>query len=167
MSQFPSHKESPSSWRHAREDKIPPVLRPQFHYLIADVPRTPSQAYRRVLELADLRVIVADRTLHSARDAARLRRLLGDGDSEHRNLLVLNRSGEGGREAITTDEISKVVELEPKILIPYKPKLFTRAIIDNRPPAARAGSFADSIAALAHELSGRAPRRARFWEFNR
>jgi len=139
------------------------VLRPRFHYLIVDVPRVPLAAYHRVLELADLRVIVADQTLHATRDTIRLRRLLGDGDSQHQNVLVINRGGEGGRDTVTADEISNVVQLKAKIMIPYQPKLFARAIADGGPPIARSGAFADAIASLASELSGRPPARRRFW----
>ena len=62
------------------------VLRTQFHYIIVDVPRIPAPPYRRALDIADLRVIVADQTLRSVRDTVRLRDALGEGDAEHRNL---------------------------------------------------------------------------------
>jgi pilus assembly protein CpaE len=148
-------------------EAIVSVLRPLFHYLIVDVPRIPSQAFRRALEIADLRVIVADHTLRSVRDAVRLRTLLGDGDDELRNLLVVNRSGEGGRDAVTLSEISDIVELQPKSVIAFQPKLFARAAIDGQLPAAQGGSFGDAIAALAGELSGRTLKRRRFWGFER
>lgn len=148
-------------------EAIVSVLRPQFHYLIVDVPRVASHAYRRALEIADLRVIVADQTLRSVRDAIRLRTLLGDGDSEHHNLLVVNRGGEGGRDSVTLREIGDVVGLPPKCVIPYQPKIFARAAIDGQLPAARRGSFGDAIAALAGELSSRAPKRRRFWGLER
>lgn len=150
-------------------EAIVSVLRPLFHYLIVDVPRIPSPAYRRVLEIADLRIIVADHTLHSVRDAVRLRTLLSDGDDdgELRNLLVVNRSGEGGRDAVSLSEITNIVELQPESVIAFQPKLFARAAIDGRLPAAQGGSFADAIAALASGLSGRAPERRRFWGLER
>ncbi|MGC2412916.1 MAG: AAA family ATPase [Stellaceae bacterium] len=156
-------------------EAIVSVLRPLFHYLIVDVPRIPSPAYRRALKIADLRIIVADQTLHSVRDAVRLRTLLSDGDGddggdrdgELRNLLVVNRSGEGGRDAVSLSEITNIVELQPESVIAFQPKLFARAAIDGRLPAAQGGSFADAIAALASGLSGRAPERRRFWGLER
>jgi pilus assembly protein CpaE len=150
-------------------EAIVSVLRPQFHYLIVDVPRISSDSYRRALEIADLRVIVADHTLRSVRDAMRLRTLLGDGDGEHRNLLVVNRSGEGGSDAVTLREISDVVGLQPKTVIPFQPRLFARAATDGQLPVARRSSFTDSVAVLAGELSSRTPtpKRRRFWGFQR
>ena len=52
------------------------VLRTQFHYIIADVPRIPGSPYWQALDIADLRIIVADQTLRSVRDTVRLREAL-------------------------------------------------------------------------------------------
>ena len=51
-------------------------LRTQFHYIIVDVPRLPGAGYRRSLDMADIRVIVADQTLRSVRDTVRLQAAL-------------------------------------------------------------------------------------------
>ena len=54
-------------------DTLVGVLRTQFHYIIADVPRIPASPYWHALDTADLRIIVADQTLRSVRDTVRLR----------------------------------------------------------------------------------------------
>lgn len=144
-------------------EKVITVLRSLVHYVVVDVPRIPTPAYRRALDLADLRVIVADQTLRSVRDAVRLQALLGKGDSEHWNLLVINRSGEGGRQAISLKEMGNVAKLQPKSVIPYDPKLFARAVSKGQMAVARRGRMADAIAALALELTGRRPERPRWW----
>jgi pilus assembly protein CpaE len=134
------------------------ALRSQFHYVIADVSRIPAAPYQRALDIADVRVIVADQTLRSVRDTIRLRETLGEGDPTHCNLLVVNRSGEGGRHAMTLDEMARV-KLCSKCVIPYRPKLFAV------PGPARDGAITASIAALAAEISGRTPERRRWWRF--
>lgn len=144
-------------------EAIVAALRPLFHYLIVDVPRLPSPANRRALEIADIRVIVADHTLRSVRDAVRLRTLLGEEDREHRNILAINRSGEGGRHAVRLRELTDVVGLPTRTSLPFEPRLFARAALDGILPATRRGRFADAIANLAAELSGRTPLRRRFW----
>jgi pilus assembly protein CpaE len=136
------------------------VLRTQFHYIIVDVPRLPGQPYHRSLEIADIRIIVADQTLRAVRDAVRLRATLGQGDAAHCNLLILNRSGEGGRRAMTVDEMHKV-GLHPKIVIPFRPKLFAVARLAGR------SSFTEAVAALAMEISGHLPERAPWWRWAR
>jgi pilus assembly protein CpaE len=139
------------------------VLREQFHYVILDVPRIPAAPYRRALEMADFRIMVADQTLRSVRDTLRLRTILGEGDSKRRNLLVVNRHGEGGRHAVTLQEMQDVLEVKPKTVIPFRPALFTTVTGSTRIAAARRGKFGDAISAQALGLSGRPPERRRWW----
>jgi len=139
------------------------ALREQFHYVIVDVPRIPAAPYRRALEMADFRVTVADQTLRSVRDTVRLRKAIGEGDGKRPNILVVNRHGEGGRHAVTLDELQHVVEAKPKSVIPFQPTLFTTISGAAKIAAAQRGKFTDAIAALALELSGRPAERRRWW----
>lgn len=139
------------------------VLREQFHYVILDVPRIPAAPYRRALEVADFRIMVADQTLRSVRDTMRLRTVLGEGDSKRRNLLVVNRHGENGRHAVTLQEMQQILEVKPQSVIPFQPTLFTTATGSNKIAAARQGKFSNAICALARGLSGRPPERRRWW----
>jgi pilus assembly protein CpaE len=139
------------------------VLREQFHYVILDVPRIPTAPYRRALEMADFRIMVADQTLRSVRDTIRLRTTLGEGDGKRRNLLVVNRHGEGGRHAVTLQEMEDVLEVRPKTVIPFQPTLFTTVTGSTRIAVARYGKVGDAISALALGLSGRLPERRRWW----
>lgn len=132
------------------------VLRTQFHYIIADVPRIATVPYRHVLGIADVRLIVADQTLRSVRDTVRLRDTLGEREGMHCNLLVVNRSGEGGRDAMTLEEMAKV-RLRSNYVIPFRPKLFTG------PGVADRGAFGKVVSALAAEISGRTPERKQWW----
>ena len=132
------------------------VLRTQFHYIIVDVPRLPGAPYRRSLDMADIRIIVADQTLRSVRDTVRLQAALGGGNAAHRNLIVVNRSGEGGRYVMTLDEMAKV-DLRPNIVIRFRPKLFTAAGL------ARHSRFTEAVAALATDISGHMPARTPWW----
>jgi len=148
-------------------EKLVSVMRTQFHCVIVDVPRVQDAAYRKVLELADLRIIVADQTLRSARDASRIRTVLEENDPEHLNLLVVNRAGEGGPHAVTLKEMQDVVENVPKAIIPYRPKLFAKAASEGRMPAERRGPLVDGLAALALEIFGRSTHRRGWWRFGK
>jgi pilus assembly protein CpaE len=136
------------------------VLRTQFHYIIADVPRIPAASYRQALDIADVRVIVADQTLRSVRDTVRLRDALGERDPASSDFLVVNRCGEGGCQAVTLEEMAKV-KLRPNFVIPFRPKLFTA------PGPAGRGAFTEAVAALAAEISGRVPERKQWWRLSR
>lgn len=138
------------------------VLQSQFHYVVADVPRIHSPPYRLVLNSADRRVIVADQTLRSVRDTARLCDALGEKNSLN-NLLVVNRAGEGGRHAVTLQEVEKFGTLHPKIVVPFLPALFAAREERGQVAAARRGKFAQALGALSFELSGRMPERRRWF----
>ncbi len=146
-------------------DKVVSIMRTQFHCVILDVPRVPNEAYRRALELADLRVIVADQTLRAARDAVRLRAALPERGHEHWNLLVVNRAGEAGRYAVTLKEMRDVLGIGPKAVIPYQPRLFAKAAGRARMPAAGRGALVDGLAAVALEIVGRPADRRGWWRF--
>lgn len=153
---------------HITEDAVQTaisLLRTQVHYLIVDVPRIAAPPYRWVLEMADFRVIVADQTLQSARDAARLRAALSEDAARHRNLLVVNRGGEAGRHAVTAKEMQNVLEMRPSVIIPYEPIAFAKAMNAGQPPASRHGRFSGAIAKLASEISGREGKRRSWWRF--
>jgi pilus assembly protein CpaE len=136
------------------------VLRAEFHYVIIDVPRIVETPYRKALELADLRIVVADQSMHAARDTVRLRASFGDADAQHNNVLVINRAGEGGRHAVTLEEMQTALSARPMSVIPFLPHLFTTAATRGELAVARGGKFADAVADLAAELSGRsAPKR--------
>jgi len=139
------------------------ALRDQFHYVIVDLPRTPAPPYQRALDLADFRIIVCDQTLRSVRDTVRLRGILGEGDTAHRNLLAINRHGEGGRRAVTLHEMRHVLDLRPSAVIPFQPNTFITAVTNSQVAVAKRGKFADAIGALVLELSGRPPDRRRWW----
>ena len=132
------------------------VLRTQFHYIIVDVPRLPGAPYRQSLDMADIRIIVADQTIRSVRDTVRLKAALDGSNAAHRNLIVVNRSGEGGRYVMTLDDMVKV-DLRPNIIIPFRPKLFTTAGLT------RHSRFTEAVAALAIDISGHMPERTSWW----
>jgi Flp pilus assembly CpaE family ATPase len=138
------------------------VLRSQFHYVIVDVPRTPAPPFRRALDLAETRIIVADQTLRSVRDAARLRAALTEGGEHRGMLLVINRGGEGGRREVSLHEMREMLELRPRCVIPFQPKLFAGATSRAQLPAGKRGPFHDALAALALDLSGQ-PTKRRWW----
>lgn len=132
------------------------VLRTQFHYIIADIPRIPTAPYHQALSIADTRVIVADQSLRSVRDTVRLRDALGERAGMRRIFLVVNRSGESGAGAMTLEEMA-TVKLNPDFLIPFRRRCFTAPGVPAR------GAFGDAVSAMAAEISGRAPERKRWW----
>jgi pilus assembly protein CpaE len=148
-------------------DRLIEVLREQFHYIIADLPRLPHPLAQRVFETADTRVIVLDQTLQAVRDAARINRLPAADGISGRALTVLNRIDEGGRHSIKVDEVAGALEQRLRILIPYQPAQFASATAQGTIAAAHGGRFAEAIAAMATEVSGQAVEKKARWRLFR
>jgi pilus assembly protein CpaE len=145
----------------AAVDMLFTVLRSQFHYVVADVPRIPIPAYRRAFEIADRRVIVVDQTMRAMRDAVRLNRTLGEFDA-HRTIFVVNRVGEAGNHGLSLKEITDTLQAKPASTVPFLPSLVTPAAHHATIAANRRGKFANGIGELALEISGRTRRRTWF-----
>jgi pilus assembly protein CpaE len=145
-------------------DALFSVLRSQFHYVIVDVPRTSTPANRRALEIADRRIIVVDQTMRAMRDAVRLAKMFGgDGDSaEHSALFVVNRVGEFRQHAVTINDVQKVLQVPPTSTVPFLPSLIAPSAHQGLVAAGKRGKFADAVATLAMELSGR-KRKQSWW----
>jgi len=116
-------------------------------------------------KIADRRVIVVDQTIRSMRDAARMANLFAD-EVEHsdRTIFVVNRMGEAGQNALSLKDINAVLQVQPSSLIPFLPTLVTPAAHHALVAASKRGKFADAVATLALELSGRQQRR-KWWSW--
>jgi pilus assembly protein CpaE len=142
-------------------DTLFSVLRSQFHYVIVDVPRIPTPAYRRAFEIADRRVIVVDQTMRSVRDAVRLKKAFTDIPGAEQAIFVLNREGEAGTYGLSQKEIVGVLRAKPTSTIPFLPKLVTPAA-HHATIAATQRKFGNAVGELALEISGRTRRRKWF-----
>jgi pilus assembly protein CpaE len=163
-SEEPLQEESPFPANSV--DRLLEVVREQFHYVVVDLPRLPSQIARRVLEMADSRVVVLDQTLQSIRDAARLCQMPALDGSSGLPIIVLNRSGEFGRRSIKVDEISGGLGQRVRCVLSFEPTVFASAAAQAIVAAAKRGRFSDAVASLAAEISGQTAKPSR-WSFFR
>jgi pilus assembly protein CpaE len=145
-------------------DTLFSVLRSQFHYVIVDVPRISTPAYRRALEIAERRVIVVDQTMRAMRDAVRLAKLFGEGaPTEHHTLFVVNRVGELRQHAVSLKDMQKVLQVPPTSMVPFLPSLVAPSAHQGLVAASKQGKFADAVATLSLELSGH-KRKQSWWQ---
>ena len=145
-------------------EKLITALQADFHYVVVDVPRRPSLANKRALELASQRVIVADETIRSAREIVRLRGVLDHGKaSASRNLLVINRAGEKRPGYIPEKDFLSTIEMSAAVTIPLVTKTRSAPADYGGPAAAHRGPIATAIETLAGEISGRPMRQRKWW----
>jgi pilus assembly protein CpaE len=144
-------------------EKLITALQSDFHYVVIDVPRLPSAATHRAIEIAALRVLVADETIRSAREIVRLRGVLGQGRGTERNLLVINFSGERRPGYIPRKEFLDTIEMQAALAIPLMSKSHASSAHYGEPQAAHRGPIAQAIETLAGEISGRPAAPGKWW----
>jgi pilus assembly protein CpaE len=145
-------------------EKLITSIQADFHYVVLDVPRKPSLAHKRALELASQRVIVADETIRSAREIVRLRSVLDHGKgSASRDLLVINRVGERRPGYIPEKDFLSTIEMPAAVTIPLVTKTRSAPADYGGPAAAHRGPIATAIETLAGEISGRPMRQRKWW----
>jgi Flp pilus assembly CpaE family ATPase len=145
-------------------EKLITSLQADFHYVVLDVPRMPSLAHRRALELASQRVIVADETIRSAREIVRLRGVLDHGKaSASRNLLVINRTGEKRAGYIPERDFLSTIEMPAAATIPFVSKTRSAPADYGGPAASHRGPIATAVETLAGEISGHPMRQRKWW----
>ncbi|HEV2676366.1 MAG TPA: AAA family ATPase [Aliidongia sp.] len=140
------------------------VLRKQFHYVVVDIPRDNGTFLHQMLDLSTTRVVVLDQTARAIRDTLRLRTIIDAPHLGQRNLVVLNRLGEGGKSEIGLATLADTIGMPVDATIAYHPKSVIAAANAGRPIAGEKGPIAASIANLASEMSGRhVAQRRPFW----
>jgi pilus assembly protein CpaE len=130
-------------------------LRKQYHYIVVDVPRQSGSFIQQVMDGAGIRVIVTDQTAHSIRDTVRLRRFFDAPQANQRNIVVLNRAGELGKNDISTKMMTETISMPIDVTIPYHPKSIIAAANAGVAVAGTKGPVTTAIQDLASELIGR------------
>jgi pilus assembly protein CpaE len=130
------------------------ALQSDFHYVVVDVPRTPSALTQRTIDLAAVRVLVADETIRSAREIVRLREVLGKRPGTGRNLLVINRSGERRSGRIPRNDFLEAIDMEAALSIPFVTASCSGPAANGKTTVGRSGIVSQAVATLAAEISG-------------
>ena len=139
------------------------ALREQFHYIIIDLPRTPTDLAHRALDLAAARVVVSDLTMRSLRDTVRIQNGFNRQDGSQPSLLVINRLGERGRAEIRLKEFIGAVGGDVSLTVPFRPRECAAAANSGRPVASKSSALAGAAAQLAAELTGQQPKKRKGW----
>ncbi|AOJ68928.1 MULTISPECIES: AAA family ATPase [Burkholderia] len=142
------------------------ALRHQFHYVLLDLPERAGRLVDDALAACANVYIVADRSVHAAREAARLLRHAEARDGGAHASLILNNAQQPVRGRVEAADFARAVGRASMLELPYEPQ--TLAVAENLGAAldaARGGAFAAGIVALAQGLTGAdaAPAERRPW----
>lgn len=130
-------------------------LRSRYHFILQDVDRARTDIALKLLQSADVRVLVMDTTLAAVRDAARILKTLKSEGEEKKTLLILNRSRARSKGEVPIDKISRFVDHPVDIVIPFEKKQLALASLKAEPVAREKVPVTAAYQRLAAELIGR------------
>ncbi len=139
------------------------LLRKSFHYVVIDAPRTNSHLMRHALNLAADRVVVLDQTVLSIRDVLQMRPLLDDPREGQENILVLNRVGEAGRDAITIKSLEETTGVKISATVPFDGQTAVAAGNAGIPVLSGNGAVSKALKNVLERLGGTLHEQPKRW----
>ncbi|RKP50613.1 AAA family ATPase [Trinickia fusca] len=138
-------------------------LKPHFHYVVLDIPGQGHPLAAAALGESQLLYLVADASIHSAREVMRLARCT-DGLARPPSLSVLLNAptpADGAR--LKPDDFTSAIGRRVLVDMPFDGALPVRAENLGEPIALPKSRFAEAIGTLANSLSGHAPPAVPRW----
>jgi len=145
------------------------LLCAQFDFVVIDAGGGNSALLQTAIAQAKTRVVIIDQTMLALRD------LLDQGDTfktvheGQRNLIVLNRFGELGKDGLAIKDIELTLEQPVDAFIPFDAKSVVAAANAGMPVVKTHGAVAKALLAIAGDILGdgaaRAPASKPWWKF--
>jgi len=129
-------------------------LRSKFHYVVVDLPRTPSPCAQQVLQSATDLALVTDYSLAGMRDSMRLTGLLPSMNASCNITLVANRAGEHKQGEMPRAEFEKGIGRKIDVILPFDAKTVAAATNFGQPVAMGKGAVSGGLRQIAERLCG-------------
>ncbi|RKP52304.1 AAA family ATPase [Trinickia fusca] len=140
------------------------ALKQDFHYILLDVPRVAGRVTEEALDASNFVYLVSDRSVHAARECARLIRLTQELAGERVTSVLLNNPLEPVDGRVEPADFEQVFGRTIAHELPYAPKALALAENLGEPiGTARDGGFLSQVAALARDITGEGAPAATRW----
>ena len=140
-------------------DAVIDIVRTSVPYIIVDIPHLWAPWTKHMMLQADEIIITAVPDLANLRNAKNLVDVMkASRPNDAQPRLVINQTGVPKRPEIGVDDFTSALELEPSVIIPYEPQLFSTAANNGQMIDEVSGNSktADSFHFLAQRLMGKA-----------
>lgn len=137
-------------------EKLLPILRDRFHYVLVDMPRIMSDVTRMLLQYASNIFLVADPSLISVRDVMRIFEFVGVDRAKTKVSVILNKTGLFHRGEISTAAFEQSINHPVNFTLPYDPLHPLIAANMGKPLASfDASKLKSHLRSMASHISGR------------
>jgi len=132
------------------------ALKRHFHYVMLDLSSLAGSVAEEALDASAFVYITSDRSVHAARETARLLRFAEDRDSDPTISLLLNNPLEPVAGRVDPADFQRALGRASMYELPYEPKTLAAAENLGEPIAAGKGTpFTSAVIELANALTGR------------
>ena len=143
-------------------------LRSKFHYVVVDLPRSPSPCTQQILQTATELLFLTDLSLAGMRDTMRVTGLMPAVNASCQLMVVANRTGEHRQGEMPRAEFEKGINRKIDLTLPFDARTVAAATNFGQPVASTRGPVASGLRELAERLCGpppgTAPRRSNVWQ---
>lgn len=139
-------------------DAVIDIVRKSVPYIIVDIPHLWAPWTKHMMLQADEIIITAVPDLANLRNAKNLIDVMkASRPNDAQPRLVINQTGVPKRPEIEVDDFTAALELEPSVIIPYEPQLFSTAANNGQmiDEVAANSKVADSFRFMAQTLTGK------------
>lgn len=153
-----------SSMRANAVGELVDSLKRDFHYVLLDVPRAAGHIVEEALDASNFVYVVSDRSVHAARECARLLRLTQGLAGERVTSILLNTPLEPVSGRVDDADFEQIFGRAIAHELPYSPKALALAEnLGEGVDAARDGGFLSHIAEVARDITGESAPAAAPW----
>ncbi|HVI52745.1 MAG TPA: AAA family ATPase [Candidatus Sulfotelmatobacter sp.] len=135
-------------------------LKKHFHYIIADLPYRAGPLSQCITEAAQTVVVVSEPSVYSARETARVIRMVETRDNHASMMLVINHQHPAGKAELAVKDFEEAVGRKVSMELPHDFESAAEAENLGPPLVTRSGLLAQALRELANDLSGRRDEKA-------
>lgn len=131
------------------------MLKKQFNYILLDSPREVGGIYKTCMNKADRFVIMAEMSLASAQNTARMLEYLSTEQSGKRVTIVANKVGLSPGGALAKESFEKVIDRPIDYIIPLNEEVTLAAANVGQPLAVSPNSLTEVFNIMAEDILGK------------
>ncbi|MEH6547794.1 MAG: cellulose synthase operon protein YhjQ/BcsQ [Sneathiella sp.] len=129
------------------------ILKREYRFIIQDLQRFPFGGAIGMLEAADTRVLVINKTLAAVRDCGRILSKLTCEDSK-KTLVILNNVTQSTRNDVPIGKIQSFIERPVDLVIPYEKYIMATAHLQGEVASKNSGPVQDAYKEIAGQIVG-------------
>lgn len=129
------------------------ILKLESQFVVQDLQRFPFERSIGMLEAAEIRILVINKTLAAVRDCGRILSKLSNSDNK-KNLVVLNNITQSTRNDVPVGKIQSFIKHPVDLVIPYEKYVMATAHLHGEIASRNKGAIQDAYKEIVSQIVG-------------